>query len=105
MELDLGKTPNSTKAGNLGAEELLQRNILLEAELVRVIRENYQLRQLRITDDQIRILMKEQIEDQRADEYGASSERYKKPVKKEEPKAPAKPRVKKPSERYPGLCF
>ena len=103
MELDLGKTPNSTKAGNLGAEELLQRNILLEAELVRVIRENYQLRQLRITDDQIRILMKEQIEDQRADEYGVSSERYKKPVKKEEPKAPAKPRVKKPSERYPGL--
>jgi transposase len=104
--LGLGDRSTSTKAGNLSPEELLQRNSILEAELVRVIRENYELRKLNVTDGQIRLLMQEQLESQREDHYGASSERYKKPKpdeKKDEPKAPAKPRVKKPSERYPDL--
>jgi transposase len=75
----------------------------LETELVRVLRENYELRQLKITDEQLRLLLQEQLESQRAAEFGASSERYKKPAKKDEPKAPAKPRVKLPSERYPNI--
>jgi transposase len=79
---------------------------ITEAELARVLRELYELREIKITDNQIRLLMEEQLESQRQDQYGASSERYKKPAKpgqKDEPKAPAKPRIKKPSERYPGL--
>lgn len=93
----------TTKAGNLKPEELLQRNSILEAELVRVIRENYELRKLKVTDEQIRLLLHEQLESQREAEYGASSERYKKPVKKDESKAPPAPRLRKPSERYPGV--
>jgi transposase len=101
--LDLGNVPKNTKTGNLKPEELLERNSVLEAELVRVLRENYELRNLKINDEQIQFLMQEQIERLREAQYGVSSERYKKPIKKDEPKAPAKPRVKKPSERYPDL--
>ena len=103
MQLELGNLPKITKAGTFSPEELIRRNSILEAELVRVIRENYELRNLKVTDEQIRLLMQEQLESLRSAEYGASSERYKKPVKKDEPKAPAKPRVKQPSERYPHL--
>lgn len=81
----------------------MERYSIVEAELVRVLRELYELRSLKFTDDQLRLLMQEQLESLRQAEYGASSERYKKPVKKDEPKAPAKPRVKQPSERYPNI--
>lgn len=97
----LSNQKNTTKAGSLSPEELAQRLAVTEAELVRVIRENYELRKLNVTDTQIRLLMQEQLDGLRAAEYGASSERYKKPAKKDEPKAPPQPRVKKPSERYP----
>lgn len=103
QQLDLGDRSPTTKAGNLSPEELLQRLAVTEAELARVLRELYEMRKLSITDAQLRLLMQEQLETQRAAEYGASSERYKRPVKKDEPKAPPKPRVKKPSERYPNL--
>lgn len=103
-QLDLGKNPNSSKRGSLSHEELVQRNSILEAELTRVLRELYDLRKQSITDDQLRLLIQEQLESLRAAQYEASSERYKKPAKKpEEPKAPPKPRVKKPSERYPNI--
>lgn len=101
-QLKLGNLSGSVKS--LDPQLLAQRLAVTEAELVRVLRENYELRNLKITDEQIRLLMQEQLESQRDAQYGASSERYKKPAKKpEEPKAPPKPRVKQPSERYPGL--
>ena len=102
-QIHLGETTTSSKQSLLSSEELIQRNFILEAELVRVLRENYELRNLKITDEQALLLAREQLESLRAAEFGPSSERYKKPVKKDEPKAPAKPRVKKPSERYPNL--
>jgi transposase len=94
-----------SKRENLSQKELIQRLDIAESEIQRLVRELYELRSLKITDEQIRLLMQEQLESQRGDQYGASSERYKKPKeeKKDEPKQPAKPRVKKPSERYPGL--
>jgi len=104
--LGLGEIQKSSKRENLSQKELIQRLDIVEAELVRVLRENYELRSLTVTDAQIGLLLQEQLESLREDQYGASSERYKKPVKpeqKDEPKEPAKPRVKKPSERYPGL--
>jgi transposase len=104
-QLDLGKSPQFSKRGNLSPGELIQRLDIAEAEILRLVRENYELRSLQITDDQIRLLMQEQLESLRQGQYGASSERYKKPAKKDDskPKEPPKPRVKKPSERYPGL--
>jgi transposase len=106
-QFDLGKNQKLSKLDHLSQKELIQRNSILESELARVVRELYELRKLSITDAQIRFLMQEQLESQRADLYGASSERYKKPKnpdeKKDEPKVSPKPRVKKPSERYPGL--
>ena len=102
--LELGKLAASTKTGNLSQNELIQKVTILEAELRRVLHELYDIRKLQITDEQLKLLMQEQLASLRADEYGASSERYKGPQpKKEEPKTPAKPRVKKPSERYPHL--
>jgi transposase len=102
-QFELGTTTKSTKAGNLSQKDLLQRNAILESELARVLRENYELRSQKITDNQLRLIIEEQLESLRDAEYGASSERYKKPIKKDEAKTPPKPRVKKPSERYPGL--
>jgi len=96
-----------SKLDNLSQKELIQRLDVAEAEILRLVRENYGLRNLKLTDEQIVLMMKEQLGSLREAQYGASSERYKKPKKpdekKDEPKAPDKPRVKKPSERYPGL--
>jgi transposase len=102
-QIGLGETAKSSKLGSLTQEALIQRLDIVESELARVLRENYELRQLKITDEQLRLLVQEQLESLRQEQYGASSERYKKPAKKDEPKAPAKPRVKKPSERYPNI--
>jgi transposase len=93
----------STKSASLSREELLERNSILESELTRALRENYQLRNLKISDEQLRMFLEEQVAALRAAEYGASSERYKKPEKSEKQKNPPKPRVKKPSERYPNI--
>jgi transposase len=102
--LNLGEIPKSTKHENLSPEEWAQKYSIVETELIRVLRENYELRNLKITEGQILLLMKEQLEHLRDKQYGASSERYKKPKKEpEKPKEPPKPRVKKPSERYPNI--
>src|SRR5690606_39169272 len=102
VQLDLGKIPESSKLAS--REELAEKNALLEAELVRVLRELYRLRNLKSTDDQLRLLMQEQLESLRAAEYGASSERDKKPVEKKKESSPdPKPRVRRPSERHPQI--
>ena len=99
--MELGKIPESEKVASF--DELAEKNIILEAELERVLRELYKLRNIQISDAQLHLLMQEQVEALRQAEFGASSERYKKPKKKERPTEPAKPRVKKPSERYPNI--
>lgn len=93
----------STKAASWSHGELLDRYSVIEAELLRVLQENYKLRDLKVDHEQIRLLLEEQVESLREAEYGASSERYKRPAKSEKPKTPPKPRVKKPSERYPNI--
>ena len=101
--MELGEIPKSSKNDGISREELIQKNTILEAELIRMIRENYQLRNQQINDEQLRFVMDEQLDSLRDTFFGASSERYKKREKKDTPKAPAKPRVKKPSERYPNI--
>jgi transposase len=103
QKLDLIENTKASKRGNLSHEELEQRLEVTESELARVLRENYELRRLSINDEQLRLLMQEQLAGLRDAQFGASSERYKKPAKNNEPKTPPKPRVKKPSERYPSI--
>lgn len=93
----------STKFDSYTKEELIKRQVLLEDENFRLIKENYELRQIKITDEQIRLMSEEQIRALNQDLYGASSERYKKPIKEKNPELPPKPRIKKPSERYPNV--
>ncbi len=89
QQLDLGENQKSSKRENLSQKDLIQRLDIVESELTRVLRELYEMRKLSITDEQLRLLMQEQLESLRAAQYGESSERYKKPVKKPEgPKAP-----------------
>lgn len=93
---------NSTKIESLSREDLIQRYQIVSDELSRVIRENYELRQIKVTDDQLRLLLEENLGELRSDLYGASSERYKKPERPKVP-SPPKPRVKRPSLRYPNI--
>jgi transposase len=94
----------TSKLEVLSKEDLIQRNTVLEFELTEVLRELYEIRNLQITDDQLKLMMTEQLESLKNALYGASSERYKKPENnKEKEKVPPKPQVKKPSERYPNI--
>lgn len=93
----------SSKLDSFTKEELIKRQTLLEEELQRVVRENYELRQIQISDDQLKLITAEQIAALNEALYGASSERYKKPENKKKPDLPPKPRIKKPSERYPNI--
>lgn len=98
----IGDFADITKLASFSKEELIVRYELVFDELQRAIKENYDLRNKKITDEQLQFLLQEQLDSLRDAVYGASSERYKKSDKPKEPK-PAKPRVQKPSQRYPNL--
>lgn len=104
-QLDIGNQPPRTSLESLSKEEIISRYTIVEDELVRVIRENYQLRAQRITDEQLELVLQEQLGELREKIFGRSTERYKKPVKGDDnnSKKPPKPHIKKPSERYPNL--
>jgi transposase len=57
-----------------------------------------------MSDEQIKLITEEQIRALTDAIYGASSERWKKPVAPPKKDVPPKPRVKKPSERYPNVA-
>ena len=94
---------NSTKIETMSREELIKKYQLIADELARVVKENYELRSLKVADEQLRLALEEQLSELQDDLYGASSERYKKPKIKPQTPRPPKPRVKKPSERYPNI--
>ncbi len=93
---------NSTKVDSFSREDLIKKYQLMSDELTRVVKENYRLRELKLTEEQIKLVLEEQMGELQNTLYGASSERYKKPEKSKTP-APPKPRIKKPSERYPNI--
>lgn len=94
---------NSTKIETFSREDLLKKYQLMADELARVIKENYRLRDLKLTEEQIKLILEEQLGELQNTLYGASSERYKKPGIKPKIPTPPKPRIKKPSERYPNI--
>jgi transposase len=93
----------TSKFDSFTKEDLISRQQLLEEENLRLVRENYELRQIQITDEQLKLITAEQLSALNEALYGASSERYKKPETKKKSEEPAKPRIKKPSERYPNI--
>ncbi len=94
---------NSTKIDQLTKKELAQKYQVVIDELARVIKENYELRNQKISDEQLNFILQEQLADLQNSLYGASSERYKKPEDKKKEKSEPKPHIKKPSERYPNI--
>ena len=99
-QIDLGKFERATKLGQLEKDELIAEFKLLEEEYFRAVKEIYRLKQANLTDGQLKMVMEERLGELRDAVYGASSERYKKPEREKNPEPP-KPRVKRPSERYP----
>jgi transposase len=101
----LEKNSIATKLDNLTKTELIQRYEVVEGELLRVLKENYSLRNQSIEDEQLSLLLNEQLDDLKNKIFGSSSERYKKkePNKDEKNKEPSKPQIKRPSERYPNI--
>ena len=101
---NLSETDRLTKFDHYTREELIQRHEVMRGEIDRLVRELYKLRQITISDEQIRLITEEQLRALNDTLYGSSSERWKKPAPSEpKEKAPPKPRIKKPSERYPNI--
>jgi len=99
----LGTFLDKTKLDLFSKDELILRYHIVTDELTRVIKENYHLRDQKISDEQLNLLIQEQLGELRQAMFGTSSERYKKPEEKKKNSEPPKPRVKKPSERYPNI--
>jgi transposase len=97
-----GDLPKRTKIEDMSRTELTRRYLVIEDELKRLAKENYELRGHKINHHQLSFILEEQISELKEKMFGASSERYKKP-ENINPKKDPKPRVKKPSERYPNV--
>jgi len=106
-QLELNSAPKATKLDGLSRDEIIQKYTLMEDELARVVRLNYELRDQKLSDEQLRLILAEKIADLTNTVYGKKSERYKKPVKSNDDgdgtDAPKKDRVKRLSEKYPNL--
>lgn len=92
-----------SKFDSFSREELVKRQLLLEDEVERLVKELYELRQITVSDEQLKLITTEQLAALNETLYGASSERYRKPDLKKKPPLDPKPRIKKPSERYPNV--
>ncbi len=92
-----------TKFASFSKEALIDRVEFLQAEVARVVRENYKLRNQNLTDSQIQLILNEQLAAANAAMFGDSSERYKKREKPAKEKQPAEPGRKQPTIRYPNL--
>jgi len=98
-QVGIGTIQPKSRLESLSKEQVIQRCLIIEDELERLIRENYELRGLQLTDSQLTLILNEQLDELKSKIFGRSSERYKKPVKTGDQghKPPPKPRIKKPS--------
>lgn len=104
-QLSFDNLPTQTKFETYSKEELIRRYSILESEVKKLLKENYKLRNQNISDTQIQLVLEAQITDLQDKIYGTKSEKYKKSSdsNNNKPKNPSKPRIQKPSERYPNL--
>ena len=104
-QLDFNKIEKSTKLDQLSREDLIKQNVFLESELSRTLKEIYRLKNDDLTEDQLNLVIHERLNEMNQSLFGASSERYKKPIKDPKKPEPKEPKVKKPSERYPNVTI
>lgn len=102
-QINLDCESRLTKLDLYSREELVSKYTTLELEYFRSVQEIYRLKNQNLTDEQLKLVMEERLFELNRAIYGASSERYKKPVKKEKIPVPPKPRPKLPSQRYPNV--
>lgn len=102
-QINFSENTKVSKFDSFSKEEFIQRQQLLEEENQRLVRENYELRQIQLTEEQLKLITTEQLAALNETLFGTSSERFKKPENKKTPTLPPKPRIKKPSERYPNV--
>jgi transposase len=102
-QINLSESTQATKFDSFSREDFVKRQLLLEGEVERLVKELYELRQIQISDEQLKLITAEQLAALNTALYGASSERYKKPENKPKKQEPPQPRIKKPSERYPNV--
>jgi hypothetical protein len=80
-QLDLSAS-QSTKLDQYSREELIQQHVIMRDEIDRLVRELYELRQMKLSDEQLQLITAEHLAALTLSIYGASSERYKKPKDK-----------------------
>lgn len=102
---NLGEIDKSTKFDQISKEELVDRYEALEEEYYRTVREIYRLKYQHLTEAQLNLVLEEHIAELKQEKFGSKSERWKKPVNKQKKEEPIKPRVKRPSERYPNVTI
>lgn len=101
--LEFAENLSSTKFDSYSKEKFIDEIGLLQSELSAAIKEIYRLKNQELTDTQLKLIMQEQLGELRNDQFGTSSERYKKPAPKPKEPKPVLPRIRKPSERYPNV--
>jgi transposase len=102
-QTEFGKIEKSTRFDQYSREQLISQNQILESELASAIKEVYRLKYQHLSDEQLNLALKEHLFELNRELFGASSERYKKPETNNKKDLPAKPRIKRPSERYPNV--
>lgn len=102
-QVSLGDFPKSEKLDQFSKAEIISKYSLLEEQYLQAIKEIYKLKNQNLSDEQLEFILQEQLADLQNSLYGTSSERYKKPEDKKKEKTDPKPRIKKPSERYPNI--
>ena len=105
-QIELNSSQKTTKLQSLSKEDLIEQYTIVEDELLRLVRENYELRNQRLSDEQLQLIVAEQIAELKDVIFGKKSERYKKPKKSGDDgsaKKQALRRLKKLSERYPNI--
>lgn len=100
-QMSLGNFSKLKKMDTLTRDELIKQNEVLQHELGAAIKEIYKLKNQNLTDAQLQLILSEQLTELQNMNFGSSSERFKKPENKKKIDIPDKPRIKKPSERYP----
>lgn len=102
-QFEFNKIENSTNLDLFSKEELITKYTSLEGEYHKTLKEVYRLKNKNLSEAQLNLVLQEHLNELNQALYGASSERYKKPTDKLKDKPPGKPRIKRPSERYPNI--
>ncbi len=94
-----------TKYETFSKDQLIKRIEVMDQELYRLVKENYSLRGQEPQPYQLSFVIEDQIASLQEQLYGSKSERYIKDKKEDSAKdpKPPKPRVQKPSDRYPNV--